>query len=103
LVTAFKGGSSKSVGFKHVEPRNFDGIRDRKVMDVWLADMEDYIHATNVGKHSVVEFAQFYLKGYASTWRKMVRQKERKNHGYTWEFFKEHIKLEFIPRIPITS
>ncbi len=27
-----------------------------------------------------------------------MRQKERKTHGYTWEFFKEHIELEFIPK-----
>jgi hypothetical protein len=27
-----------------------------------------------------------------------VRQEEGKTHGYTWEFFKEHIKLEFIPK-----
>jgi hypothetical protein len=23
---------------------------------------------------------------------------EGKTHGYTWEFFKEHIELEFIPK-----
>ncbi len=27
-----------------------------------------------------------------------MKQKEGKNHGYTWEFFKEHIELEFIPK-----
>jgi hypothetical protein len=27
-----------------------------------------------------------------------VRQEERNNHGYIWEFFKEHIELEFIPK-----
>jgi hypothetical protein len=27
-----------------------------------------------------------------------MRQKEGKNHGYTWEFFKECIELEFIPK-----
>jgi hypothetical protein len=27
-----------------------------------------------------------------------VRQEEGKTHGYTWEFFKEHIELEFIPK-----
>jgi len=43
-----------------------------------------------------VELVQFYLKGYASTWWRIVRQRERKTHGYTWEFFKECIKLEFI-------
>jgi len=26
-----------------------------------------------------------------------MRQEEGKTHGYTWEFFKEHIELEFIP------
>jgi hypothetical protein len=98
LVTALKGGLSKSVGFKPVEPGSFDGIRDRKVVDVWLADMEDYIHAAKVGKHSAVELTQSYLKGYASTWWRTVRQEEGKNHGYTWEFFKECIELEFIPK-----
>jgi hypothetical protein len=28
LVVAFKGGSSKSVGFQLAKPRNFDGVRD---------------------------------------------------------------------------
>ncbi len=98
LVKALKGGLSKSVGFKPAEPGNFDGIRDRKVVDAWLADMEDYIHVAKVGKHSAVELAQSYLKGYASTWWRTVRQEEGKNHGYTWEFFKERIELEFIPK-----
>jgi hypothetical protein len=56
------------------------------VVDAWLAEMEDYIHATKVGWHSAVELAQSYLKGYASTWWRMVKQKEGKNHDYTWEF-----------------
>jgi hypothetical protein len=27
-----------------------------------------------------------------------VRQEEGKTHGYTWEFFKECIELEFTPK-----
>ncbi len=27
-----------------------------------------------------------------------MRQEEGKNHGYTWEFFKECVKSEFVPR-----
>jgi hypothetical protein len=27
-----------------------------------------------------------------------VKQEERKNHGYTCEFFKERIETEFVPR-----
>jgi hypothetical protein len=27
-----------------------------------------------------------------------MRQEEGKNHGYTWEFFKERVKSEFVPR-----
>jgi hypothetical protein len=45
-----------------------------------------------------VELAQSYLKGYASTWWRIVRQEEGKTHGYKWEFFKERIELEFIPK-----
>jgi len=67
-------------------------------VDAWLAEMEDYLHAAKVGRHSAVELAQSYLKGYASTWWRTVRQEEGKTHGYTWEFFKERIKLEFIPK-----
>jgi hypothetical protein len=77
---------------------NFDGARDQKVMDAWLAEMEDYFHAAKVGQHSALELAQSYLKGYASTWWRTVRQVEGKNHGYTWEFFKECIEFEFVPR-----
>jgi hypothetical protein len=43
FVVALKGGSSKNVGFKLAEPGNFDEIQDQKVVDAWLADMEDYI------------------------------------------------------------
>jgi hypothetical protein len=60
--------------------------------------MEDYLHAANVGQHSAVEFAQFYLKGYAATWWRTMRQEEWKNHGYTWELFKERVEAEFVPR-----
>jgi len=67
-------------------------------VDVWLAVMEDYIHAAKVSRHFAVEFAQSYLKGYAATWWRTVRQDEGKNHGYTWEFFKHCIEAEFIPR-----
>ncbi len=67
-------------------------------MDVWLAKMKDYLHAAKVGRHLAVELAQSYLKGYASTWWRTVRQEEGKTHGYTWEFFKERIELEFIPK-----
>jgi hypothetical protein len=49
LVVALKGGSSKSAGFQPVKPGNFDGVRNRKVVDVWLAKMEDYIHTAKVG------------------------------------------------------
>ncbi len=60
--------------------------------------MEDYIHVAKVGQHSAMELAQSYLKGYASAWWRTVRQKEGKTHGYTWEFFKERIKLKFVPK-----
>jgi hypothetical protein len=76
---------------------NFDGVRDWKVVDAWLEEMEDYFHATKVGQHSTVEPAQSYLKGYVLTWWRTMRQEEGKTHGYTWEFFKEHIELDFIP------
>ncbi len=59
--------------------------------------MEDYLHAAKIGWHLTMELAQSYLKGYASTWWRTVKQKEEKTHGYTWEYFKEHIELEFIP------
>jgi hypothetical protein len=49
LVAALKGGSSKGVGFKPARPGNFEGARDRKVVDAWLAEMEDYLHAAKVG------------------------------------------------------
>jgi hypothetical protein len=60
--------------------------------------MEDYLHVAKVGRHSAVELAQSYLKGYVSTWWRIVRQKEGKTHGYKWEFFKERIELKFIPK-----
>jgi hypothetical protein len=97
LVAAFKGGASKDAKFQPAKPGNFDGAHDRKVVDAWLVEMEDYLHATKVGQHSAMELAQSYLKGYAATWRR-VKQEEGKNHGYTWEFFKERVETEFVPR-----
>jgi hypothetical protein len=55
LVVALKGGSSKSVGFQLAKPGNFNGARDQKVVDAWLTEMEDYLHAAKVGQHSAVE------------------------------------------------
>jgi hypothetical protein len=98
LVAALKGGSSKNEGYQPAKPGNFNGARDRKVVDAWLAEMEDYIHAAKVGRHSAVEFAQSYLKGYAATWWRIVRQEEGKNHSYTWEFFKDRVETKFVPR-----
>jgi hypothetical protein len=83
LVTTLKGGSSKNARFQPAKPENFDGARDRKVVDSWLTEMEDYLHATKVGRHSAMELVQSYLKGYATTWWRIMRQKEGKNHGYT--------------------
>jgi hypothetical protein len=91
-VAALKTGTSKGERFQPAKPGNFDGVRDRKVVDVWLTEMEDYIHAAEVGQHSAVELAQSYLKGYAATWWRTVRQDEGKNHGYTWEFFKDRCR-----------
>ncbi len=51
------------------------------------------VGSASVGQHSIVEFAQSYLKGYALTWWRIVKQGEGKTHGHTWEFFKECIKL----------
>jgi hypothetical protein len=98
LVAALKGGASKDAKFQPVKPGNFDGARDRKVVDVWLEEMEDYLHATKVRRHSAMELAQSYLKGYVATWWRTMRQKEGKNHGYTWEFFKERVETDFVPR-----
>jgi len=98
LVTALKTGTSKGERFQPAKLGNFDGVRDRKVVDVWLAEMDNYLHATKVGRHFAVELAQSYLKGYAATWWRTVRQEEGKNHGYTWEFFKERLESEFVPR-----
>jgi hypothetical protein len=57
LVTALKGRASKDVRFQPAKPGNFDGAHDRRVMDAWLAEIEDYLHAAKVGQHSAVELA----------------------------------------------
>jgi hypothetical protein len=83
LVAALKRGSSKNAKFQPAKLGNFDGVRDRKVVDAWLLKMEDYIHAAKVGWHSAVELAQSYLKSYAATWWRTMKQEEGKNHGYS--------------------
>jgi hypothetical protein len=98
LVVALKGGTSKDAKFQPTKPGNFDGARDRKVVDAWLPKMEDYLHAAKVRWHSAVELAQSYLKSYVATWWRIVRQEERKNHSYTWEFFKKRVETEFVLR-----
>jgi hypothetical protein len=57
LVAAFKGRSSKGIGFKPAKPENFDGVQDRKVIDAWLAKMEDYLHVAKVGQFLAMELA----------------------------------------------
>jgi len=98
LVAAFKGGASKDARFQPAKLGNFNGAHDRKVVDAWLTEMKEYLHAAKVGQHSTVELAQSYLKDYAATWWRTMRQEEGKNHGYTWEFFKERVETEFVPR-----
>jgi hypothetical protein len=73
LVVTLKRGSSKNAGYQPTKLGNFDGAHDRKVVDAWLAKMEDYIHATKVGRHSAMELAQSYLKGYVATWWRTMR------------------------------
>jgi hypothetical protein len=82
LVAALKGGASKDARFKPAKPGNFDGARDRKLVDAWLAEMEDYLHATKVGRHSTVELAKSYLKGYAATWWRTMKQEECRNPSF---------------------
>jgi hypothetical protein len=74
LIATLKGGSLKNARFQPAKPGNFDSARDRKVVDAWLAEMEDYLHAAKVGQHSAVELTQSYLKGYAATWWRTMRQ-----------------------------
>jgi hypothetical protein len=73
LVAVLKTGAAKGERFQPAKPGNFDGARDRKVVDAWLAEMDDYIHAAKVGWNSAVQLAQSYLKGYAATWWRTVR------------------------------
>ncbi len=48
-----------SSGFHPVtwERVNFDGAYDWKVVNAWLAEMEDYLHAAKVRRHSAMELA----------------------------------------------
>jgi hypothetical protein len=103
LVAALKMGTSKGERFQPARLGHFDGARDRKVMDAWFVEMDDYLHAAKVGRHSAVELAQSYLKGYVATWWRTVRQEEGKNHGYTWEFFKNALSRNLFQGTPITS
>jgi hypothetical protein len=48
LVAALKTGVAKGERFQLAKPGNFDGARDCKVVDAWLAEMDDYIHVAKV-------------------------------------------------------
>jgi len=72
LVATLKTGAAKGERFQSAKPGNFNGARDRKVVDAWLVEMDDYLHAAKVGRNFVVELAQSYLKGYASTWWRTI-------------------------------
>jgi hypothetical protein len=52
LVAGLKMGTAKGERFQLVKPGNFNGARDRKVVDAWLAEMDDYLHAAKVGWYS---------------------------------------------------
>jgi hypothetical protein len=41
LVAALKTGVAKGERFQPAKPGNFDGAHDRKVVDAWLAEMDD--------------------------------------------------------------
>ncbi len=99
LVAALKTGTAKGERFQPAKPGNFDGARDRKVVDAWLAKMDDYIHAAKVGQHSAAELTQSYLKGYAATWWRTLRQEEGKNHGYTCELMLEIQHMHELDRV----
>jgi hypothetical protein len=51
LVAALKTGAAKGERFQPAKPGNFNGVRDRKVVDAWLAEMDDYLHAAKVGRN----------------------------------------------------
>jgi hypothetical protein len=68
LVAALKTGAANGERSQPAKPGNFDGARDNKVVDAWLAEMDNYLHVAKVGRNSAVELAQSYLKGYAATW-----------------------------------
>jgi hypothetical protein len=57
LVAALKTGAAKGERFQPAKPENFDGTCDRKVVDAWLVEMDDYIHAAKVGRNSAMELA----------------------------------------------
>jgi hypothetical protein len=57
LVAAFKTGTAKGERFQLAKPGNFDGAHDRKVVDAWLVEIDDYLHAAKVGWHCAVELA----------------------------------------------
>ncbi len=42
LVAALKMGAAKGERFQPAKHGNFDGARDHKVVDAWLAEMDDY-------------------------------------------------------------
>jgi hypothetical protein len=66
LVAAFL--VIQKCGIPTGQTREFRWCPRPKVVDAWFAEMEDYIHATKVGQHSIVELTQSYLKGYVVTW-----------------------------------
>jgi hypothetical protein len=57
LVATLKTGAAKGERFQPAKPENFDGAHNRKVVDAWLAEMDDYIHAAKVGRNSAMELA----------------------------------------------
>jgi hypothetical protein len=57
LVTALKTRIAKGERFQLAKPGNFDGACDRKVVDAWLAEMDDYLHAAKVERNFAVELA----------------------------------------------
>lgn len=83
---------------KPKEPETFEGTRNRKALNTWLLELEQYFRAAKLSDKDRVEVASTYLRGYAQQWwQKCLQDQGPEEEPLTWHEFKELLKRNFVP------
>jgi len=92
--------TSTSKRMKVPEPKAFEGIRNAKMLENFLWDMEQYFVAAHIPESEQVSITSMYLDGDAKLWWR-TRVQEDVSMGKPkideWETMKKELKNQFLP------